>query len=226
MAFYTTAGNIHTSIFQQLLPTQPRRITREEIELERRIPIDIEKPRKGFELFNQEPNDNIRKVLGHSICRTKLSDLFFSPKNIKELQNLIRYQVHKDTKHVIETQDEVDLLIIMRANFLQFSTMSCSNDPIVLQKEVDRINLFVLREAVPDIITNVQQYFGYLRDASEGLQPIDRPVYLSNSGTRELRSTMDILNSTGDPRSNGIRSNESGNGNKIDGNFEGFRNFL
>lgn len=223
MAFYINASNLHKSFFEQLLPIQPERRTREDVEIERSVPIDLRRPRKSFKLYDEDANRGVRKVLGNNISPTTLSNLYFSQKNIQQLQNMIRYKVYQETKHVIEEQDEDNLLIIMRAIYIQYSNHDPSCDINRLQNEIDRLNIFVLRDAVPDIITNVLQYFGYLRDAGRIQAPIERPLSLSNKGTKELRSQMDILAPQGDPLSNGNRPVYDNT--PVQANFEGFRNF-
>lgn len=205
MSFFA-AVNLHPSYFQQLLPIQPERRTRESVEIERAIPIDLRRARSGYPLYEEKYKSNVRREAIRGIVQpTKLSDAFFGQKNMQDLQNMIRYQVWKMTKHVIEPQDTTDLLIIMRSIYLQYSNMTDSCNDSQIQKEVDRLNLFILRDAVPDIITNVEQHFGYLRDAGRIPAPIPQPISLSNKGTRELRSQMDILAPNGDPLSNGVR---------------------
>ena len=205
MSFFA-AVDLHPSFFQQLLPIQPERRTRESVEIERSIPISLKRSRSSFPLYEEKHQQNIRdEGIRGIVAPTALSNRFFSQKNIQDIQNMIRYQVYKQTKHVIEPQDDTDLLVIMRSIYLQYSNMTETCNPALLQKEVDRLNLYVLRDAVPDILANVEQYFGYLRDAGRVPAPIPQPLSLSNKGTRELRSQLDILAPQGDPLSNGLR---------------------
>lgn len=200
--------NLHPSFFQQNLPIQPKKRTSESIEIERALPVNLQKEEKrGYKLFDEtfldsKPRNHI--TLG-TTAPTLFSNRFFSNDNIQSLHNMIRYLVFKQTGKVIEQQSEEDLLIIMRSIYFQFSTMPTDDDFDLFQDEIDRLNLFVLRDAVPDVLSNMEAYFGYLRDASQPLQPIPRAVNLSNKGTKELRSVMDILSPNGDPRSNGIK---------------------
>lgn len=205
MSFFA-ATELHPSFFQQLLPVQPERRTRESLMIEQSIPIDLRRSRKGYELYEEKnkPDESLETIRG-IIQPTNLSRQFFSQNNIQQIQNMIRYQVWKKTKHVIEPQKSEDLLIIMRSLFLQYSNMTDSCDQSVIQKEIDRLNFYILRDTVPDILTNVEQYFGYLRDAGRIPAPIPQPLALSNKGTKELRSQMDILAPQGDPFSNGSR---------------------
>jgi len=204
MAFFAST-NLHQSFFQRpFLPTQPERRTRESVEIERSIPIALRRARSSFKLYEEDHKPKVhREVIRGIVDPTALSDSFFSQLNVEEIQRLMRYMVWKQTKHVVSPQRESTLLVIMRSIFLQFSNMTASCDPKVIQKEVDRLNLFVLRDAVSTVLTGVEQHFGYLRDAGRIQAPIPRPLGLSNAGSRELRSSLDIL--IGDPLSNGLR---------------------
>lgn len=218
MSFYSSV-NLHPSFFQKNLPTQPKRRTFESIKVERALPVNLQRTEvKGFELFVEDHTDSRPRnhiTLG-TTGSTPFSDQFFSQENIVSLQNMIRYLVFKQAGKVIEPQSEVDLLIIMRSIYFQFCSMPNTSDPQVIQEEIDNLNLFVLRDAVPDVISNMEAYFGYLRDASQPLQTIPRAVNLSSKGTKELRSTMDVLAPNGDPRSNGTKPMT---GNNLDSFF-------
>lgn len=203
MAFFAST-NLHQSFFQRpFLPIQPERRTRESVEIERSIPIDLRRSRQSFPLYDEDHKQKVHREAVRGILNpTPLSDTFFSQNNIDEIQKMMRYTIWKQTKHVIEPQKESTLLAIMRSIFLQYSNMTPSCDPKVIQKEVDRLNFFVLRQTVGDIKTEIEQYFGYLRDAGRNPDQIPRPLAMSNVGTKENRSVLDIL--TGDPLSNGL----------------------
>ena len=205
MAFFAST-NLHRSFFERpFLPIQPERRTRESVEIERSIPIDLRRARKDFQLYDESHKQNVhREAIRGILDPTALSDTFFSQKNIDEIQRLMRYMVWKQTKHVIEPQKESTLLSIMRSIFLQYSNMTPSCDPKVIQKEVDRLNFFVLRDTIAQVLTQVEQMFFYYRDAGRIQAPIARPLAMSNAGSRELRSTLDILSPNGDPLSNGL----------------------
>ena len=54
---------------------------------------------------------------------SKLNQLFFSKKNMENIQNMIRYQVFlkSDKKFIIDRQSDIELEIIMRSIYLQHS---------------------------------------------------------------------------------------------------------
>lgn len=143
-----------------------------------------------------------------------LSKSFFSNDNVSEIQRLLRFNVYKNTqgKYLIDYQNVTEMLLIMRSIFLQYQGDRSPGNPgddnllihapggIVNKREssvyseIIRLNTLVLREIVPSMISSIEQYYGYLRDSSSTIKPIDRPVNPSVKGlSTQLRDTSDIL---------------------------------
>lgn len=132
-----------------------------------------------------------------------LTFLYFSKKNVTNLQNLIRYIVFKQTGVVIDNQDYRELLIVMRSIFEMYSrhppyfdeskgpqyNMSIVNKTIA---EVNRLNEIVINEVIPKLVSMVLQYFGYLRDI-EGRRFLEKPENVNIAGQRSLRSVTNVL---------------------------------
>jgi uncharacterized lipoprotein YehR (DUF1307 family) len=138
---------------------------------------------------------------------TLLTWLFFSDANLKQIQNVIKYLIYKYIGKVIDDQSKEELLIIMRSIYLQYF-----NQPInyrddldqatknlaisQTQVEVKRLNGLVIDEIVPKIISELQQYLDYLRDASKpfgGRDTSITPVDTNIKGERIYRSTTSVL---------------------------------
>ena len=152
-----------------------------------RVDIFSKKPKQKFNMINQRNNGNniykdeaIRSI--HS--ETPLSKVYFSKQNINLLQNLIRHTVwirsHK--RHIIGRQSDLQLKIIMRSIYFQYSqNLNCN-----IKEQIKRLNEIVVNDCVPKIISGVEQYLRYKKDVSELAVPMDRPKYLSNAGTKTL----------------------------------------
>ena len=204
--------NLHPSFFEFPLPTPPIELrTRDSIEAERRVPTDLFRNRPAYNNYQEVTSaknyvTGKTNVLGNIQGKNGINEAFFSRKNIIKLQKLIRYQVWEASgrRHVIGDQSETELLVIMRSIYFQYSrnpiASGCKKACAIIQNEVDRLNLFVLRDTIPTILTDVEQHIAYLRDAGRQPVPPDRPLGLSNRGTRELRSVTDVL--VGDEFSN------------------------
>jgi hypothetical protein len=115
-----------------------------------------------------------------------LNQLFFSKKNMEIIQNMIRYNVYEksEKKFVIDRQSDIELEIIMRSIYLQHSP-NLSNK---IKEQIQYLNNLVNDWCVEQIIPEVQQYIGYIKEIEFMPMPIDLPVNLSSKGSRSLRS--------------------------------------
>jgi hypothetical protein len=114
---------------------------------------------------------------------TTLSQIFFSGKNICNLQNAIRIGVYNKSngKFVISNQDEDTLQIIMRSIFLQHAM----NQPNNIKQQVEQLNKIVLDYCIPQVYGEAKGYKKYLEDVSTMYTPIAPPV-LANNTDKEL----------------------------------------
>ena len=117
---------------------------------------------------------------------SKLNQLFFSRKNLDIIQNNIRYQVYikTDKKHIIDRQSDIELEVIMRSIYLQHSP----NLEYKYKEQIEYLNGLVIDWCVYQIIPELEQYQGYLKEIEYMPMPIDLPVNLSSKGSRSLRS--------------------------------------
>jgi hypothetical protein len=147
---------------------------------------------------------NTRFVFKNLYGETLLTFLFFSEQNILNIQNLIKFNVNKEIGYVIDNQSMAELLIIMRAIFLEYSfhpellkeDMPKEKKDELLVKytnEVDRLNKIVIDQIVPKLISQIQQYIDYLRDASQQPYQMDQPKNPSIQGERQYRSVTQVL---------------------------------
>lgn len=149
-----------------------------------------ENPDKRFNMFKDEDQNlesySCRLIYG-IVEAGPLSKMFFSEKNIQRVQNLLRYRVWKQTqgKFTIDEQSETELVIIMRAIFLQ----NARNDPTeTIVHQVNILNEIVCNYSVANIISKAKQYIGYIQDVESNPVPIEHPRNVSSAGTRLLRS--------------------------------------
>ena len=115
-----------------------------------------------------------------------LNQLFFSKKNMDIIQNMIRYNVFikSESRFVIDRQSDIELEIVMRGIYLQYSPNLQTN----IKEQLEYLDKLVTDYAVAQIIPEVEQYFGYMKEIEYMPQPIDLPINLSSKGTRSLRS--------------------------------------
>jgi hypothetical protein len=119
---------------------------------------------------------------------TPVSSGFFSPDNIKTLQNAIRRYVFEKSQpkgYVIDDQSVDELKIIMRAIYYQYG----KNLPFNVSEQVDELNQYVVNWSGPHILSAVDHYYYYLDDISHMPVPLQRSQNLSSAGTKSLPFT-------------------------------------
>ena len=134
-----------------------------------------------FELYQEERDNynNRAKTMTEQILEVNpVNDLFFSKSNVKRLQKRIKKEVFRLSKGKIvldAEQDESDLLIAMRAVYLEEG----KNLPTKVVRQVKLLNNRVMDYIMPDLMSNIKLEYGYLRDINEPLKPINRPIQVN-----------------------------------------------
>lgn len=132
-------------------------------------------------------NEMAKNALKGIASESDLSRLYFSDENMKRIQKMIKQEIKKQTKgkFILETdQDPRDLFILMRSVYMEQARFL----PNEIVRQVKRLNKRVVDEAVPGMITEIKQYYGYLKEINKPLTPIPRPMNVGNAGRRILPS--------------------------------------
>jgi len=142
-------------------------------------------------LLTQDHNKNFNNMANDALkgihCKSKLSNLFFSDKNIQRIQKMIKKKVFEDTKGKFRLdvdQEYKDVYIVMRAIFLEHAR----NLPSQEIRQCKRLNEKVINEIVPPMLTEIKQYYGYMREINKPLTPIPREINVNNAGRKTLPS--------------------------------------
>jgi hypothetical protein len=114
-----------------------------------------------------------------------LTNRYFSGHNIRQVHEAIKKKVYNlsDRKYVIDDQNTDVLKVIMRSIFLQFSNFQFEN----IEGQVSEINERVIDYASQQILGEITGYLKYKTDASTMHTLMERPVYLHNDNTIELK---------------------------------------
>ena len=126
-------------------------------------------------------------VLRGIVEDNELSRLFLSQENIDRIQKKLKVVVYERSQgkfKLEENQDESDLIVVMRYIYLDH----CKNLPSQIVRQVKLLNDKTVEYIIPDLLTNIKQYYGYIRDISQPITPIMRPMGTTNAGRRTLPS--------------------------------------
>jgi hypothetical protein len=135
--------------------------------------------------------DSSYALRGIGMNNTKVSKLFFSEDNIARVQKFIKMgvlQLSGGKYKLDEDQDEQDLLIVMRAVFLEHGKNLDSG----IVEQVKYLNKRTMIEIMPGIMTNLKQYYGYLKDISTPIQPMPSPLNVGHAGRKTLPSVTTV----------------------------------
>jgi hypothetical protein len=126
-------------------------------------------------------------VLRGIIEDNELSRMFFEEENMNRIQKKLKVVVYERSHgkfKLEEDQDMSDLIVVMRYIYLEH----CKNLPTQIVRQIKLLNDKVVEYIVPDLLTNIKQYYGYIRDISQPITPIMRPMGTTNAGRRTLPS--------------------------------------
>lgn len=155
-------------------------------EREHRINPELLTTANGYTMY--EDKDDFKKntqyntILTGTLVHDKLSLLFFSHKNIENIQKVMRFSVFKETDFKIGKQSETELLVIMRSIFLEHANHNLTD----YTHQIKTLNNIVIDEIIPKLVVEVKQYKQYLVDKASPYQMLERPVSVSSAGTRVL----------------------------------------
>jgi hypothetical protein len=149
---------------------------------------------KNIEKNNWATENSIQKSLLKSVYTpTPLGELFFCPDNIRRLQNKIKKSVFIESKGKYKLdadQNESDLLVVMRAVYIQDSY----NSPYRIVHQVKELNQKVINRILAEMITNIKQNEEYISAIDRPIDPIPLPVNVSRAGRLSLPSVTTIWN--------------------------------
>lgn len=151
----TQFANLSTDAYQRLLEF-------------RSVPIDLRKVYPHKPAYSKSREKDTRygtTVLRGIYPESVMVDAFFSKQNMKTIDTQLRYAVWQMSHgmYSLGPQDEVELAIIMRSIFLNYSI----NQPCNYKEQIRRLNNIVVVKTAPELVSRATQYLRYLEDANE-----------------------------------------------------------
>lgn len=131
---------------------------------------------------------------------TILSKVFFSPQNVDLVQKQLIMEVFRRTNgaYLIEKQREEDLQVVMRSMYFQHAR-HISDD---IRGQIRELNNIVVDDLVPNVISQINAYIGYLERAFEPRQILDHPENVSVKGQRTFPSVTRVFDAANEQQIN------------------------
>jgi hypothetical protein len=187
----------HSSIKQQLTYNSPSSI----------VAFNGDNNGPEFEKYQEdkirsrysEKQDNARTVMKGDFYRacdsnaneSELTKIFFADENVKRIQKMLKREVYIKTNKKFKLdveQDESDLLISMRAVFLE----KARHLDTKIVHQVKELNKQVIKYIIPDMITEIKQGYGYQQEINQPLKLLARPLNMNSAGRKTLKSISTI----------------------------------
>lgn len=113
---------------------------------------------------------------------TLLAKVFFHPKNVNTIQNLIRRMVFDQSqgKFLISRQNDIELVAVMRSMYLQFARHQEDN----ITEQVEELNRLVANEVVPPIIKSVESHLTFVSTLHQLPAPMALPQSSNQRGDK------------------------------------------
>jgi|UniRef100_A0A6C0J8G9 hypothetical protein len=140
-------------------------------------------PPKNYELYEGELNkydfkNSLKGIQDSDI----LSNAFFSKRNINCIQKQIEKSILDKTNYTIGRQSDLQLQIIMRSIYLQYSkNLNCD-----YTNQIKDLNKKVTDFSVDRIVIEISQFLEYRKEVSKIPTPISLPTNLSNAGEKSF----------------------------------------
>jgi hypothetical protein len=126
-------------------------------------------------------NEGKDAIRGNMLA-TPLNQAYFSPANVQIVQNKIRKEVYDRSRgdFLVDEQSVDELLIVMRAMYLQYG----KNQPTNIPGQIADLNQLVADWCVPKIIAECSMHKTYLKDIQTLPVPLAHPVMMSKTGSK------------------------------------------
>ena len=129
---------------------------------------------------------------------SELSRLFYSPENIENLSNILRFQVYKHTQIKISPISKTKLMENMTNVYINYAQNS--QDQAQIQRQQKKLNDRVVYELKTVLISNVRDYYDNLQDLDNpnGVYFAPSPINVSKRKSSGNRGQAEILFGTQD----------------------------
>jgi hypothetical protein len=145
--------------------------------------LSKENPR-NFDAINQIALDNLQ-------IDSPLSKLFYSDKNVKRIQEMIKKEVYIRSKgqYRLQVDQEVKDVLIAMSGIYKENAVYIPNQNI---RQVKYLNSKVIEEIVPGILVNIGFQQKYLHDINNPIGVLPLPMNSNNTGRKTLPSITTI----------------------------------
>lgn len=138
-------------------------------------------------LYDKKRED-LQGFVSYSEQKSPFKAMYYSRKNLTELQKKIVEEVKQRYGYDISEQDETQLLQIMRVMDYWYSDNPV--DQKFFDQELKKLNNLVISYSLPKINKGIQHYLNYIRDSNNPRHSMpDLPKFPSSTGNNKIPDT-------------------------------------
>lgn len=122
---------------------------------------------------------------------TQVASEYFSITNIKRVQKKIKREIYNRSYgkfRLSEDQNVLDLLQCMIIIYMEYA----KNLPSRVISQVKHLNDLTVQYIAPDMMTNLKQYYGYLSDIKNPVNPMPQPLNVNHAGRLQLKGVAQV----------------------------------
>jgi len=123
-----------------------------------------------------------KSLLLLNIEQNEINTLFFSSKNINNIQNTLKTEAKKYTGYVISNQNCTDILMAMQYFYINYPQLTLGNN---IQQDLNNLNNLVVTDLIKQIVCGIKQHLAYLKKIKKLPEPLE---YGKSSGTKGQNS--------------------------------------
>jgi hypothetical protein len=125
------------------------------------------------------------------VCPSEVASEFFSVKNIKRIQRGIRREIYNRSYGKFKLREDQNVLDLLQAMVIVYKWYG-KNLPKQVVRQVKILNAQTIQYVAPDMMTNLKQYYSYLDDIKNPIDPIQLPLNVNHAGRDQIPSVAQL----------------------------------
>ncbi len=132
-----------------------------------------------------------KSLLLLNIEQNKTNTLYFSSKNISNIQNKLKNEAKKYTGYNISNQNCNDIIVAMQYFYVNYPQFTLSDNS---ENNVQQLNDLVVRDLTVQIVTGIKQHLSYLKSINKPRELLEYGQSSNIKGQNSLQNQYMDLN--------------------------------
>lgn len=125
------------------------------------------------------------------VCPSEVAKEYFSVTNIKRIQKKIRREIYNRSYGKFRLSEDQNVLDLLQAMIVVYDLYG-KNLPTHVIRQVKMLNEHTVQYIAPDMMTELKQYYGYLDDIKNPINPLPLPINVNHAGRLQLQGVAQV----------------------------------